>query len=254
MSSRVRIGLLTPSSNTIMEPRVGDLLRDLPGVSAHFGRFRVTEISMGSDALGQFTFEPQLEAASLLADAKCDAIAWGGTSGGWLGADNDRQLCAMIEAQTGIPATTSTLAMLDAFRALKAQTYALATPYLSEVQSAIRTNFASEGFECVAERHLSDKGNFSFAEYEQDVVADLIREVSTAGPGAIAVYCTNFDGTAVAPKLELETGIPVLDSISVTIWHALQLVGHDTATLANWGRIFSTALQAPGSRETSVSA
>ncbi|WP_112324282.1 maleate cis-trans isomerase family protein [Oceanibium sediminis] len=242
MASKVRVGLLTPSSNTVMEPRVCELLSGLPGVTAHFGRFSVTRIAMSDDALSQFTFEPQLAAASLLEDARCDVVAWGGTSGGWLGAQNDIDLCDAITERTGIVATTSTLATLDGFRALGAKTYALATPYLSEIQQAIQKNFAALGFDCVDERHLEDPGNFSFSEYDEATVGELIREVAVSRPGAAAVFCTNFDGPRVAPGIERETGVPVLDSISVTIWHALRLAGVDTAPLAAWGQIFRCAL------------
>ncbi len=242
MQTKVRIGLLTPSSNTVMEPRVAELLAEIPDVTAHFGRFRVVRIAMSDEALGQFTFTPQLEAADLLADAKCDVIAWGGTSGGWLGEENDQALCRAITERTGVPATTSALATLDAFRALGATKYALATPYLEEVQSAICANFADLGFECVSEKHMEDPGNFSFAQYEESTIGDLIRQVAGASPEAIAVFCTNFDGPRVSPVVERETGIPVLDSISVTIWHALRCVGFDTAPLAKWGRIFRCSL------------
>ncbi|MDK3075002.1 aspartate/glutamate racemase family protein [Sedimentitalea sp. JM2-8] len=242
MQTRIRIGLLTPSSNTIMEPRVAELLAGLPEVTAHFGRFRVVRIAMSDEALGQFTFEPQLAAAELLADAKCDVIAWGGTSGGWLGAENDHALCRAITDRTGVPATTSTLATLDAFRALGITRYGLATPYLEEVQSAIVANFAGLGFDCVQERHLEDPGNFTFAQYDETTIGKLIRDVAERAPEAIAVFCTNFDGPRVAPVVERETGIPVLDSISVTLWHALRRVGFDTAPLSEWGRIFDCTL------------
>lgn len=248
MQTNVRIGLLTPSSNTVMEPRVAELLGDLPDVTAHFSRLRVVRISMSDDALGQFSFDPLLEAADLLADAKCDVIAWGGTSGGWLGKDNDQALCHAITERTGVPATTSALATLDAFRALGATKYALATPYLEEVQTAICANFAGLGFECVSETHLEDPGNFSFAQYDESRVGDLIRQVAAASPQAIAVFCTNFDGPRVSPVVESETGIPVLDSIAVTIWHALRCVGYDTASLERWGRIFNCALPTEGTR------
>lgn len=248
MTKTIRVGLLTPSSNTIMEPRAAQLAADLEGVSVHFGRFRVTQISMGDDALGQFKFEPQIAAAELLADAKCDVIAWGGTSGGWLGVENDRRLCAAITERTGVPATTSTLATLDGFKAFGARTYGLATPYLDEVQQPILRNFAALGFDCVAERHLEDAGNFSFSEYSEPTIADLIREVAVKNPDAIAVFCTNFDGPRVAPVIEGETAIPVLDSISVTLWHALQLINYDTSALSKWGKIFSCPLPDTASR------
>ena len=71
---RKLLGMLTPSSNTTLEPVTSAMLSGLPEVSAHFGRFRVTEISLSSSALGQFSAEPMLEAADLLADARCHSI------------------------------------------------------------------------------------------------------------------------------------------------------------------------------------
>ncbi len=245
VTERIKIGLLTPSSNTIMEPRASAIFADLPGASVHFGRFRVTQIAMSDDALGQFGFEPQLQAAELLAEARCDVIAWGGTSGGWLGTANDRALCAQITARTGAQATTSTLATLAAFRALGVRRYGLVTPYLSEIQAAVQKTCAAEGFDCAGERHLEDRGNYSFAAYDEPTIAGLIRDVAASGPEAIAVFCTNFDGTRIAPELERETGISVIDSISVTLWHCLRLAGVDTSGLAHWGGLFALDLPAP---------
>ena len=89
---RTLLGMLTPSSNTILEPLTSAMVAGVPGVSAHFGRFRVTEISLRSAALGQFDDAPILEAAKLLADAHVDVICWNGTSSGWLGFDADHRL------------------------------------------------------------------------------------------------------------------------------------------------------------------
>lgn len=235
---RTLLGMLTPSSNTILEPMTAAILAGTPDVTAHFGRFRVTEISMSDAALGQFDNRPQLEAAELLADAKVDAIAWNGTSGGWLGFEQDRSLCRAITERCGVPATTSTLATADAFRALGVTRWALVTPYLPDIQQKIVENFGAEGFDCVAERHLNDKGNFSFSEFGEDTIAGLIHEVAQAKPQAIAVYCTNFAGTRIAPALEAELGIPVIDSIAVTAWRTMQIAGADPKRIAGWGRLF----------------
>ena len=54
MKKRVLLGMLTPSSNTALEPLTSAMLGGLPEVSVHFGRFRVTEISLKDAALGQF--------------------------------------------------------------------------------------------------------------------------------------------------------------------------------------------------------
>ena len=54
MTKRVLLGMLTPSSNTVLEPVTAAMISGLPEVSAHFGRFRVTEIALSPQALGQY--------------------------------------------------------------------------------------------------------------------------------------------------------------------------------------------------------
>lgn len=244
MSKRTLLGLLTPSSNTILEPMTARILAETPDITAHFGRFRVTEISLSDDALGQFTFGPQLAAAEMLADAKVDVIAWAGTSGGWVGVEQDRTLCRQITERTGVPATTSTLALLAAFEALEVKSYGLVTPYLSDVQARILETFRKEDLTCTAERHLEDKGNFSFSEFGEDTIEALVREVAADRPQAIAIYCTNFNGTRIAPLLERELDVPILDSVAITIWHMLRLTGADTRRVKGWGELFATAAAA----------
>ena len=46
MTKRIFLGMLTPSSNTALEPLTSAMLAGLPEVSAHCGRFKVTEISL----------------------------------------------------------------------------------------------------------------------------------------------------------------------------------------------------------------
>jgi len=137
--------MLTPSSNTALEPLTAALLARTPHVTAHFARLRVTEIALSAAALGQFDHAPQLAAADLLADAKVHAIAWNGTAGGWRGFDADRALCAAITARTGAPATISTLATLDALAALEARRIAFVTLALGGVAQAMTAWVASLG-------------------------------------------------------------------------------------------------------------
>ena len=155
---RVLLGMLTPSSDTILEPMTSAMLRDLPEVTAHFGRFRVTEISLRDEALGQFDNSPILGAAELLADARVEAIAWNGTSAGWLGFEADERLCRDIEARTGIPAGTSVLALNEIFTKTGVRRFALVTPYLDEVQERIVANYQAAGFDCAISMALSSKG------------------------------------------------------------------------------------------------
>ena len=234
-----RIGLITPSSNTVLEPEIYRLLSDVPEVTAHFARFTVLKIGLDTGALDQFHLEPQLAAAELLADCRPDVIAWCGTSGGWMGLDQHRALCAAITDRTGCPATSSALAQMAAFEALNCRTYGLVTPYLSGIQDKIVQTFGAEGYECIAEEHLEDPGNFSFSTYQPDQIAGMVARVAGAKPDAISIFCTNFNGAGIAPGLEKRFGIPVIDSTALTLWHALLLAGADPAIVPGQGTLFS---------------
>ena len=214
------------------------MLLGLPEVSAHFARFRVTRIALSDDALGQFDPAPVLEAAALLADAQMDVIAWSGTSASWLGFESDRRLCAAITAATGVPATSSVLGLNDALAALGARTLGLVTPYTSDVQARIVANYAAAGIACVAERHLGDPGNYSFAQYEEAELAGLVRAVAVARPAAITTLCTNLRSSGLAEAMEAETGIMLLDSISTVVWRSLLLAGVAPGRVVGWGRLF----------------
>jgi len=93
MTRPVRLGFLTPSSNTVLEPLSTAMVAEMPGVTLHFSRFRVIEIALSGAATAQFDDAAVLQAAALLADARVDAIAWSGTSASWLGFGRTRR-CA----------------------------------------------------------------------------------------------------------------------------------------------------------------
>jgi maleate isomerase len=238
MSARIRLGMLTPSSNTTLEPVTIAMLASLPSVSAHFSRFRVTEIALSDAALAQFDDRPILAAAELLAHAKVDVIGWNGTSSGWLGFDADHRLCQRIEAATGIPATTSMLALNEVLAATGVRRCGLVTPYIDAVQQRIVANYATLGITCDAERHLGMQDNFAFAEVTPATLTGMIRAVAADKPDAIAVICTNLNAAPLVAALEAETGLPIYDTIATVVWKSLKRAGVDLAGVAGWGRLF----------------
>ena len=235
---RILLGMLTPSSNTTLEPVTSRMISGIAEASAHFGRFKVTEIALSKSALGQFDDSEILRAAELLAHAKVDVIAWNGTSAGWLGFDSDERLCRRIKEATGIPACTSVLAQNEIFRIAGVARMGLVSPYLDDVQAAIVRNYAAAGIECVAERHLGLRDNFSFSEVGEEEIASMVREVAAAKPDAISILCTNLRGAPLVDALERETGVLVCDSIATVVWKSLLLAGDDPRRLTGWGRIF----------------
>jgi maleate isomerase len=237
-----RLGMLTPSSNTVLEPMTYAMLAADNATTAHFSRFKVTEIALSDTALGQFTDAPILAAAELLAHAKCDVIAWNGTSASWLGFDRDEALVEKIEAATGIRAATCVLGYRDLFRALGTRRIGLVTPYTSDVQMRIAANWARSGFECVSERHRGMADNFSFANVDEPTIERMIREAAVPECDAVAIVCTNMRGARVAARLEAELGLPILDSVAVTLWAALKAAGAPTTPYRAWGKVFAVEL------------
>jgi maleate isomerase len=242
MSARVILGMLTPSSNTVLEPVASAMVSGLAEVSVHFGRFRVTEISLRDPALRQFDEAPMLEAARLLTDARVNVVCWNGTSAGWLGLESDRRLCATITRETGVPAVSSVLALAEIFRVTKVTRYGLVAPYLDEIQARIIDTLAAEGFACAGERHLRDPGNFSFSEVTADTIGAMVREVAASRPEAITTFCTNLRAAPLVSALEVELGVPIYDTIAAGLWAALRATGVAPGRVRGWGRLFEDPL------------
>jgi maleate isomerase len=234
-----RIGMITPSSNTMVEPitsaMTAHLLDDL---SVHYARIPVTRIALDQGSLDQFEREAMLGAARLLADAHVDVICWNGTSGAWKGLAADEAICAAITEETGIPATTGTLAQVSAFRAHGIGRYALAVPYLAEVRDAIVEVYGGAGFSCVGSAHLGISTNFAFAEVGLDTLRDLVRQADHPTAEAVVVVCTNLAAARVVAELEQELGKPVHDSLVVSLWEPLRMLGWNQP-IPDWGRLLA---------------
>jgi len=229
--------MITPSSNTVVEPIAIAMTAALyPRVTTHYTRIEVKTISLEAESLAHFTIETLVHAAQLLADAGMDVIAWNGTSGAWRGLDVDRELCAAIVRQTGVPSTTATLAQLKAFAELGIQRYALAVPYLATVRDAIIRTYAEAGFHCCGSAHLEISANVEFANISSSEIRQLVRRADSAAAQAIAIVCTNLPSGWLVEDLEAACGKPVLDSTVATIWDALRLARIQDP-IAGWGRL-----------------
>jgi maleate isomerase len=239
LTDPTRIGMLTPSSNTVLEPLTMAMMRGLENVTAHFARFRVTEIALSQQALKQFDDTEVLRAAELLADARVDVIAWNGTSASWLGFERDERLCERIFETTGIKACTSVLAFREILHITGAKRVGIVTPYTADVQQQIIRVWGENGFECVSERHRQLQDNFSFARVDENTIAEMTREVvAEAHCDAVAIVCTNMRGAAAVGELEAALGVPVYDSVATTVWKSLSLAGIEPSAVKGWGSLF----------------
>ncbi len=219
-----RLGMLAPSSNTVLEPETFRLLPADGSVTAHVARFRVTQISAGAASGRQFETARLLEAAAMLADARVDLILWNGTAAGWRGCEWDARRGAAIEARTGIPTTTAVMALNRELGRLGARRIGLVTPYVGAIESRIIATYRTIGVEVASavRRDLTD--NAAYGEITPGEIADMVRVTARVPVDAVVILCTNLAGASIAPGLAGELGVPVLDSVRVAVEHSLAVL------------------------------
>ena len=213
----MRLGLLIPSSNVVLEPLAVRLQAKRPEVSVHVSRLGVIDVQLDATSRAQFEMDAQVAAANLLCDAKVDQITWGGTSASWLGVAHDEAFVQRVVHETGVPATTCVLDINRRLRKLGAKRLGMVTPYTHDVATQINRNYVDLGFEVIAASNAGGKLSHDFAAIPTAVIERMIKGVAASQPDAIVIMCTNVAAADIAARLELELGILILDSAAVTL-------------------------------------
>ena len=234
IKQKIRIGMLTPSSNSVVEPWCYKIIGSIDNVSVHFGRVEVLWIDDKEASISQFYDENMIKGFDLLSHVKPMVIGWNGTSASWLGLERDRVLIDVIKKRTGCRVVTSTLSIVEALTALNISKIGLVTPYVDSIQKKIINNFELEQLECVSERHFNMTDNFSFGEISESKIYNAAEEVISEGAEAVIILCTNLAGAGIVNTLEKRTGVPILDSVVLTIWGAFRSIGLNTNPLVKW--------------------
>lgn len=238
MPNTCRVGMITPSSNTVLEPVTAGLVSRASDTTAHFTRVPVRRIALDDDSNTQFASDTFVAAAELLAHARVDVVAWNGTSGSWLGPDTEDEVCAAIESTARVPVTTATRAILAALSAHGVGAPGLITPYTPDVGEAICETYARAGHPVRSSVHLGLSTNFDFAGVDADQLTDAFDELVAAGCDGVSVVCTNVSAANLVTGWEERTGVLVVDSVCATLWHALQLANR-TRSVPEAGRLLN---------------
>ena len=219
-----RLGMLVPSSNTVLEPETAKLLPRDGSVTTHVSRIGVVTISADKESLGQFESGQFIAASTLLADAQVDLILWNGTAASWLGFEWDARIVKAIEGHTAIRATTAVIAINMRLAALGAKRVGLVTPYVAALEDKIIANYAAIGINVVSAERLDLTENTAYAAVSPERIGDMVRTVAATVPDAIVIMCTNLAGASVAEPLGQALGIPVVDSVRVAIEHSCEVL------------------------------
>lgn len=233
MSWDMKLGIIVPSWNTVMEYEWQRMAGGF--ASVHSQRIR-HQADTEKDLAWLSTQAPA--AAELVAHAKPAAICHGCTGSGFLKTpDEDMALAALLEQGTGIPTVTSSAAIVQALRALGARRISVASPYEPWLNEKLRVYLEAAGFELLAMKGLATQAHGSIS---TDTVRALALDVMRPETQALFISCSNFRTLDILESLEGETGRPVVTSNQAALWGTLRRIG-DKRAIAGAGRLFREA-------------
>jgi maleate isomerase len=222
-----RLGLMIPSSNTMME---ADFIHNAPaGTSVHTARMYMEETT--ADGENRMLDEFALPAARDLGTARPDVVVFGCTSAGALrGNDYDTQLCQQISEVAGAPVVSTIASVRTAIEAAGASRIGVITPYVDQLNEKIKASIEADGPRVVRIAGLGITENFTIAEVgHDDIVGFAVRALGDlAESGAIDLVfasCTNFGAMAARQAIAGRLGLPVVTSNQAVFDAALAKLG-----------------------------
>ena len=205
-----RVGLLVPSSNTVMEV---DLYRGLPsGLTVHTARMHMEDTTAAGES--RMLDEFAVPAARDLATARPDVVVFGCTSAGALrGNAYDAELCQRISETTGVPTISTIGAVRQDLASMGGYRVGVVTPYTDELNQPIRVSLEADGLKVVSIHGLGITVNFEIAEVTPtDITRFAAQELEGLDLDCLFVSCTNFRGVEALPLLQSHFDLPCVTS------------------------------------------
>jgi maleate isomerase len=224
-----RVGVIVPSSNTTVE---ADFMRALPaGVTFHAARMFLDETT--AEAERRMIYDHVPIAVADLATLRPHVIAFACTSGGAvLGAEGEAKLIGDIARETGAPVISTNAAVGAAIERQSRKRIAVLTPYIDELNQAIRIGLERRGLSVVHIAGLGITDNFGICGVTpSEIVAFAERELVDRAFDLLFVSCTNFRAVEARPLLLQRFGVPVVTSNQATIDATFAAIGVTTDRL-----------------------
>ncbi len=210
-----RIGVIVPSSNTTVE---ADFLRALPpGATLHPARMHLSHTSAEAERRMLTHHVPQ--AVEDVASLYPWVVAFCCTSAGAvLGAEGEARLLEEMAAKCRAHVVSTNNAVQNAIEAHAPQRVAVLTPYIDELNAAIRAGLEGRGLNVVHIAGLGITDNFGICSVTPaEIVAFAERELPKVDFDLLFVSCTNFRAVEARPALMERFGVPVVTSNQATV-------------------------------------
>lgn len=207
-----RVGLIVPSSNTVMEV---DFYRNLPHkTTLHTARMYLHDTTVqGEEEMLDVHFPKALHD---LATVKPDVVVFGCTSAGALrGNAYDAALCQTIERVAGCESISVIRSVRRQLKDGGLDRVLVLTPYIEVLNERIRASLEDQGTEVEAIYGLGIDHNHSIGMVAPEEILTYALQKArrhTKGFDGVFLSCTNFQAMAVRRELEERIGKPVVTS------------------------------------------
>lgn len=167
------------------------------------------------------------EGAEALRPHEPDAVVWACTSGSFVfGWDGARAQADAVGDALGVPASSTSIAFVNACTSLGIGRVAVAATYPADVARHFAEFLAKGGIEVLA---MSARGIVTAVEVGtlgRDDVVELVRANDHPDADAVLVPDTALHSAAWLDELDAAAGKPVLTANQVTVWEGLRSAGH----------------------------
>jgi maleate isomerase len=215
--TKVKIGLIVPSINDAIEPEFNAL--KLSNISIHSTRVLLTSGTIEGEKQMLEGIGP---AVKLISGAGVSLIVFACTTGSFInGKGWDRELIQIIEKMSGIPATTTSTALLKVLKTFHIKKIALALPYPDELNQLEKQYLETEGVKVVSMKGL---GMTNVQEVSLNTVYELALEVDIPEAEAVFISCTGLKTLPIIEKLEKKLNKLVFSSNIATFWDVMKIL------------------------------
>ena len=242
---RLKLGVVTPSVNTVVQPEYDDMRPT--GVTNHIGRIhipdRITNNDDDFELLVRDIDRGLDDAVERVLTCEPDCIVLGVSieavyGDPEAGAGIQQRLRAkfgddlrLVHAGDAIPAALRAVGVSDG-------PIALLTPYQPVSEGHLRTFVEKSGYQLHDAIHLRAPSAVQIAHTTKETIEEGFDRLAQTRPRAIVQFGANMCAGRIAAEAEARLGLPVLAVNTITYWHALRSNGIQDQ-MEGFGRLFS---------------
>jgi maleate isomerase len=226
---RKKIGLVVPSTNTVVGPECEPLRPR--GVTNHVARLTIKQRPIEASEQGFMAhveamregIGPAIDQVMTCApDHVIMGVAIEAFTGGVAGADT---LQKTLSERAGVGISMGSTAAVAALRKFSAKRIAVLTPHQPKGDAMVQSYLTEAGFQIMRLVGLKCTSPLAIAEVQPATLRRTLREIDTPEVEAILQVGTNLAAGAVAAEAERWLEKPVLAMNVVTYWDALRRIG-----------------------------